>query len=200
MRRSTPSAGRLPNGRSDQLQPPDGCPVTEAINSQPPDGCPAGEGLITPTRRTGPRTESYVKSVVSIRAACEGPASTPLQQHSLLGDSTVMPVQQGSRTQGFYGRKPWKKPNSTLIIARPRPAKEGLRRPFRNLPPNRSLKLTANPPHSRPGYRHNSRRVSVGAGSRVTRSGYSRRNRGLGGGFLPMPDAPLSAWEGPAPA
>ena len=103
-----------------------------------------------------------VNSVGSIRAACEGPTSTPLQQHSLVGDRgranhpPVVPVQQGSRTQGFYGRKPWKKPNSTLIINGPRPAEEGLRRPFRKLPPNRSLKLPANPPHSRPGYRHNS--------------------------------------------
>ena len=34
----------------------------------------------TPTAGLGPRTESYVKSAGSIRAACEGPTSTPLQQ------------------------------------------------------------------------------------------------------------------------
>ena len=75
-KRSTPSAEPESSGRSDQPQPPDRCPTCEAINSNAPDGCPAGEGpTSTPTRRTGPRTESYVKSAGSIRAACEGPTS-----------------------------------------------------------------------------------------------------------------------------
>ena len=49
--------------------------------------------------------EGLGQLVVSARAACEGPASTPLRQHSLVGDRgranhpPVMPVQQGSRTQ-----------------------------------------------------------------------------------------------------
>ena len=151
---------------------PDRCPVTEAINSQPPDGCPTGEGLITSTAGLDRGRRTSVNSVVSARAACEGPTSTPLRQHSLVGDRgranhpPVMPVQQGSRTQGFYGRKPWKKPNSTLIIDGPRPAKEGLRLPFRKPPPDRSLKLPANPPRSRPGYRHRSPRLSLFRSSR----------------------------------
>ena len=116
----------------------------------------------------------------------EGPASTPsyqpalpakglitpLQQHSLVGDRgranhpPVGPVQQGPRTQGFYGRKPWKKPNSEASIAASRPAKEGLQHPFRRLPPNRSQNLTANPSHSRPGYRHRSPTLSLFRNSR----------------------------------
>ena len=67
---------------------------------------------------------------------------------------------------GFYGRKPWKKPNNTLIIDVPRPAKEGLRRPFRRLPPNRSQNLTANPSHPRSGYRHRSPKLSLFRSSR----------------------------------
>ena len=156
--RSTPSARPVSSGRSDPLQ---------SLN-----GCPTGEGLITPTAGLGPRTESYVKSAGSIRAACEGPTSTPLRQHSLVGDRgranhpPVMPVQQGSRTQGFYGRKPWKKPNNAVIITARRPAKEGLRRPFPEPPPNRSLNLTTNPSHSRPGYRHRSPKLSLFRSSR----------------------------------
>ena len=132
-----PTGRLVPNGRSDQPRPLGGCPVTEAINFQPPDGCPTGEGLITPTAGLDRGRRTSVNSVVSARAACEGPTSTPLRQHSLVGDRgranhpPVVPVQQGSRTQGFYGRKPWKKPNSAVIIASPRPAKEGLRHPFR---------------------------------------------------------------------
>ena len=100
-----PTARRMPSERSDQPQPPDRCPVTEAINFQPPDGCPAGEGLITPTAGLDRGRRTSVNSVVSARAACEGPTSTPLRQHSLVGDRgranhpPVGPVQQGSRTQ-----------------------------------------------------------------------------------------------------
>ena len=168
---NNPNRRLVPNGRSDQLRPSGGCPATEAINSQPPDGCPTGEGLITPTAGLDRGRRTSVNSVVSARAACEG-LITPLRQHSLVGDRgranhpPVVPVQQGSRTQGFYGRKPWKKPNSTLIIDVPRPAEEGLRRPFRRLPPNRSQNFTGNPSHSRPGYRHRSPKLSLFRSSR----------------------------------
>ena len=71
-------------------------PIAERVSS--------GRRACHSNRRTGPRTESYVKSVVSARAACEG-LITPLRQHSLVGDRgranhpPVGPVQQGSRTQ-----------------------------------------------------------------------------------------------------
>ena len=89
--RSTPNAGPVSSDGSDQLQP---------LN-----GCPTGEGLITPTAGLDRGRRTSVNSVVSARAACEGPASTPLRQHSLVGDQgranhpPVMPVQQGPRTQ-----------------------------------------------------------------------------------------------------
>ena len=59
----------------------------------------------TPTAGLGPRTESYVKSVVSIRAACEGPTSNsasaafPRGRPGRANHPPVVPVQQGSRTQ-----------------------------------------------------------------------------------------------------
>ena len=104
MKRSTPTARRVSSGRSDQPQPPDRCPVCEAIKLHSPDGCPADEA-INPNRQTGARcakrsnstrrtgvqrekdqrqlqppnwTEDEgpsVNSVVSVRAACEGPTS-----------------------------------------------------------------------------------------------------------------------------
>ena len=80
----------------------------------------------------------------------------------------VMTRATGITHPGFYGRKPWKKPNSTLIIDGPRPAKEGLRLPFRKLPPNRSLKLPAHPSHARPGYRHRSPRLTLFRSSRFS--------------------------------
>ena len=137
------------NGRSDQPQPPDRCPVTEAINSQPPDGCPAGEGLITPTAGLGPRTKDqrqlrrisprWLRRINVNSAVPAFPRGRPGESESSSGRTSAT----GITHPGFYCRKPWKKPNSTLIINGPRPAKEGLRRPFRKPPPNRSLKLTA---------------------------------------------------------
>ena len=150
------------SGESDRLPTPALSPTNGAINSDSPDQCPASEAInpnrqtgsqrkerSTPTvrrvssgrrayhsnRRTGPRTESYVKSVVSIRAACEGPTSTPLQQHSLVGDQgranhpPVMPVRQGSRTQVSMVGNLGQKPNSEAIIAASGAAKEGLQDP-----------------------------------------------------------------------
>ena len=139
----------MPNGRSDQPQPPDRCPVTEAINFQPQDGCPAGEGLITPTAGLGPRTKDQrqlrrfgprcLRRTNVNSASAAFPRGRPGESES----SSDRTRATGITHPGFYGRKPWKKPNSTLIIDGPRPAKEGLRRPFRKLPPNRSQKLPA---------------------------------------------------------
>ena len=172
MKRSTPAARPVSNDGSDRLPSAgpvssDGSDPLQALN-----GCPAGEGLNHSDRRTGPRTESYVKSVGSIRAACEGPTSTPLQQqypHGRPGESESSSGRTratGITHPGFYGRKPWKKPNSAIIINVPRPAEEGLRSPFARLPPNRSQNLTTNPSHSRPGYRHRSPKLSLFRSSR----------------------------------
>ncbi len=146
--------------------------MTEAINSNRRTGCPAGEGLITPTAGLDRGRRTSVNSVVSARAGCEGPTSNsalpafPRGRPGESESSSGWTRATGITHPGFYGRKPWKKPNSTVIINGPRPAKEGLRPPFRKPPPNRSLKLPAKPPQARPGYRHNSRRVSVFRSSR----------------------------------
>ena len=62
----------MPNGRSDQPQPPDGCPVTEAINSNSPTTgrVSSGRRAYHSNRRTW--TED------------EGPASTPSYQPALV--------------------------------------------------------------------------------------------------------------------
>ena len=167
-----PTAEPVSSDGGDQPQTPNRCPVTEAINFQPPDGCPTGEGLVTPTVGLDRGRRTSVNSVVSARAGCEGPMSNsalpafprgrPGESESSSGRTRAT----GITHPDFYGRKPWKKPNSTLIINGPRPAEEGLRRPFRKPPPNRSQELTANPPPSRPGYRHKSPRVSLFRSSR----------------------------------
>ena len=122
---------QVSSGRSGQPQPPDQCPTCGAINSDAPDWCPAGEG----------------------------PTSTPLQQHFPRGQPFGRTRATGITHPGFYGRKPWKKPNSATIITVPKPAKEGLRHPFPKLPPKCSEKFTPNPPHSRPGYLRQSPKV-----------------------------------------
>ena len=150
--RSTPTVRRVSSGRSDQLQ---------SLN-----GCPTGEGLNHSDRRTGPRT----KDQRQLRRLCPHclrrayhsasaafPRGRPGESESSSGRTRAT----GITHPGFYGRKPWKKPNSAVIIDVPRPAKEGLRRPFRRLPPNRSQNLTTNPSHSRPGYRHNRPKLSL---------------------------------------
>ena len=161
----------MPNGRSDQPQPPDGCPVTEAINFNHRTGVQRAKGLsLQPPDWTEDEGLSQLRRIspcclrrTNVNSASAAfPRGRPGESESSSGRTRAT----GITHPGFYGRKPWKKPNSTLIIASPRPAKEGLRRPFRQPPPNRSLKLPAKPPHSRPGYRHNSRRVSVFRSSR----------------------------------
>ncbi len=98
----------------------------------------------TPTAGLGSRTESYVKSAGSIRAACEGPTSTPLQQQ--------YPRGRPGESESSSGR------TRATGITHP---KEGLRRPFPEPLPNRSQNLTTNPSYSRPGYRHRSPKLSL---------------------------------------
>ena len=162
------------------------CPAEEAINLNRQTGVQRPKRS-TSTRRTGVQREKGLSLQPPDWTEDEGPWSTPSFRSalpakdqrqlrsgsiSLVGDRgranhpPVRPVQQGSRTQGFYGRKPWKKPNSEASIAAPRPAKEGLRPPFRKPPPHRSQKLPANPPHARPGYRHNRPQLSLFRSSR----------------------------------
>ena len=108
-KRSTPIAERVSSGRRTnvKLQPPD---WTE------------DEGL-SQLRRFDPRCLRRT-NVNSASAAF--PRGRPGESESSSGRTRAT----GITHPGFYGRKPWKKPNSAVIIDVPRPAKEGLRRPF----------------------------------------------------------------------
>ena len=128
----------MPNGRSDQPQPPDGCPVTEAINFNHRTGVQRAKGLSLqpPDLDRGRRTS--VNSVVSARAGCEGPTSTPHCQHSLVGDRgranhpPIGPVQQGSRTQvSMVGNLGKSQTARSLSTARD-PQKRACNTPFAN--------------------------------------------------------------------
>ncbi len=126
------------DGAQGALRP--SCPTDEAINPnarpvssdgsdqlQSLNGCPEGEGLITSTAGLDRGRRTSVNSVVSIRAACEGPTSNsasaafprgrPGESESSSGRTRAT----GITHPGFYGRKPWKKPNSEVIITGPAP-------------------------------------------------------------------------------
>ena len=82
---------------------------------QPSDLCPAGEGPTSNfNRRTEPGTEALA-STPSNRPAlvAKDQRQTPHCQHSLLGEARAT----GITHPGFCGRKPWRKPNSGVIIA-----------------------------------------------------------------------------------
>ena len=111
------------NGESDRLPTPDRCPATEAINFngtgvqrakglslQPPDWT-EDEGL-SQLRRFGPRCLRRT-NVNSASAAF--PRGRPGESESSSGHARAT----GITHPGFYGRKPWRKPNSTVIITRP---------------------------------------------------------------------------------
>ena len=176
MRRSTPTGRLVPNGRSDQPRPSGGCPAAEAINFNRRTGVQREKDQRqTPTAGLDRGRRTSVNSVVSARAACEG-LVTPHWQHSLVGNRgranhpPVVPVQQGPRTQVSMVGNLGQKPNSALIITAHGAAKEGLQDPPGELPPNRSLKLPAKPPHARPSYRHNRPKVIRRRSSRLRRA------------------------------
>ena len=175
------------NGESDHSQPADWFPTEGAINPDRQAGVqrkkrstPIAE-RVSSGRRTNVKLQPpdldrgrRAKSTPSFRSVlpAKDQRQTPLQQQFPRGrpgeseSSSRQTRATGITHPGFYGRKPWKKPNSAVIIDVPRPAKEGLRRPFRRLPPNRSQNLTANPSHPRPRYRHNRPRLSLFRSSR----------------------------------
>ena len=112
MRRSTPT--------------PDWCPATEAINFNHRTGVQRAKGLslqppdwtedegLGQLRRFGPRCLRRT-SVNSASAAF--PRGRPGESESSSGHARAT----GITHPGFYGRKPWRKPNSAVIIARPAP-------------------------------------------------------------------------------
>ena len=129
----------LPGECADALRPLD--PTSEAINPSRQTCAPRQERS-TPSHRTGaqrvkdqrqtstlwtePRTEALA-STPSIRPAlvAEDQRQTPHCQHSLLGKARAT----GITHPGFYGRKPWRKPNSGVIITDPRRQKDLMHTP-----------------------------------------------------------------------
>ncbi len=132
--------------RGDQTQPSDLCPTTGAINSNQPDGCPAGEGPTSNfSRRTEPRTEALA-STPSIGPRWLRRTNVKLRIASI--PSWAKPVHQGSRTQVIYGRKPWRKPNSEVIIADLRGQKDPLRAPTPEIAPKRPAQRNLSDNHN----------------------------------------------------
>ena len=109
-KRSTPTAEQVSSGRSDQLQPP--------------DGCPAEEGLITPTHWTRPRTKG-LSLRPSARAACEG-----LNHFALAAFPRGRPcgtTRAEGLTPRFLGRETLEKPDNDLSITPPSTRWQGFR-------------------------------------------------------------------------
>ena len=136
MKRSTPLAGRAPSGRRTNVK-------------LQPAGLDRG------------RRDSPTPSIrpVLLAESCVESAETAIPSWATQGERivlAVMPVRQGSRTQVSEVGNLGQKPNSGTIITDGGAEKEGLHDASRKLPPNRSQKLTANPP---PGYLHPSPKV-----------------------------------------
>ena len=137
------------------------CPANEAINSNRRNRCPAGEGISTPTAGLGPRTKGFIDSAGSVRAACKGvrhPAATAVPSWATFGrasQSSWSGPGSGITPPGFYGRKPWKKPNSATILAEPTACTKGLQDPPGTIRRKCSQKFT----NSVHGYSRQSPRV-----------------------------------------
>ena len=117
----------------------------------------------TPTRRTGARRVKdqrqtstaglsqgrriNVNSVDSARAGCEGPTSNSASPAFPRGRPFDLTRATGITHPGFYGRKPWKKPNSAPIIAAPATHWRGSTAPLRNIA---AKVFTTKPARSRP--------------------------------------------------
>ena len=79
----------------------------ERSNSDAPDGCPTAEGPTSNSnRRTGPGTESYVKSVGSGPCCLRRATSNPQRQHSLVGDPSRERIRSVRSYPGNRDRAP----------------------------------------------------------------------------------------------
>ena len=101
-------------------------------------------------RRTEPRTKGPASTPSSTRAACGGPTSNPAAAAFPLGRPCGQTRATGITHPGFYGGKPWRKPDNTVIITERHQQEEGFRHPP---PPNiAATSFTAvddDPPRSR---------------------------------------------------
>ena len=106
MKRSTP-------GRQTHFQ------RDEAISPNSPNRCPAGEG---PTSNFNRRTEPRTKDQCQLRRfgpRCLRRTNVKLRSGSIPSWETLRSTRATGITHpGFYGGKPWRKPDSTTIIDR----------------------------------------------------------------------------------
>ena len=163
------ASSQLPGGGSDRLPTPDRCPATEAINfnhqtsaqrvkrstptarrvsngrrayhSNPPDWT-EDEGL-SQLRRFGPRCLRRT-SVNSASAAF--PRGRPGESESSSGHARAT----GTTHPGFYGRKPWRKPNSAVIITRPTTWMRGPAGPLPHIAAKVFTKVASDSPRREP--------------------------------------------------
>ena len=133
--RDQPPRPRGPTAGAVNSNPPDRRPATERISSQPLNLCPAAGGLEHSNRRTGPGTESYVKSAWSGPRCLRRATSNPQRQHSLLGTfgrashPYGQPGQQGIVPPGFLWLEILENPDNTAIITGGRTGKDPLQHP-----------------------------------------------------------------------
>ena len=171
VKRSTPTGRLVPNGRSDQPRPSGGCPAEEAINSncrtgvqrakglslQPPDWTEDGE--LRQIRRFDP---CCLRRTNVNSASAAFPRGQPGESES----SSSRTRATGIAHPGFYGRKPWSKAKQCSHCRRSRRRKRGPARPPRRIAAKSFTKVACKAFAPRPGYRHNSRRLSVFRSSR----------------------------------
>ena len=137
------AASPVSDDRSGQLLSLDGCPATGRISSQPLNGCPAAGGATSNSdRRTGPGTESCVKSAWSGPRCLRRATSNPQRQRSLLGTlgranhPYGQPGQQGVVPPGFLWLETLANPDNIAIITVIDTEKDPLRHPPQRFPQN----------------------------------------------------------------
>ena len=124
------SPSQVSNGRSDQLQPQNQVSSGRSDQLQPQDQCPTGEG---PTSNFNRRTEPRTKDQGQLRRfgpSCLRRTNVKLRSGSIPSWETLWSTRATGITHpGFYGWKPWKKPNNASIITAPGTRCEDFRRP-----------------------------------------------------------------------
>ena len=124
------SPSQVSNGRSDQPQPQNQVSSGRSNQLQPQDQCPTGEGPTSNFNRRTWTEDEGPGSTPSIRPEllAKDQRQTPQWQHSFVGDSRSTRA-TGITHPGFYGWKPWEKPNNATITTAPGTRCEGFRRP-----------------------------------------------------------------------
>ena len=154
--RDQPPRPRCPATRAVNSNSPDECPATGRISSQPLNGRPAAGGAASNSnRRTGPGTESCVKSAWSGPRCLRRATSDPQRQHSLLGTfgranhPYGQPGQQGIVPPEFLWLETLEKPDNTVIITGAGAGKDPLRHPPGDFPQTANKKVHVRPVHLR---------------------------------------------------